>query len=196
MFTGIIEATSTLSTREDREVGQRLQFDFPNEIANELTIGESVAMNGCCLTVTTISDSIVTFDVLNETLSLTNLNELPLQASANIERSLKVGDRLSGHFVQGHIDEKIDVLQYEKNKSDHLLKLPLTDLGKQFLRKKCSISLNGTSLTVAEIFQDSFEVWIIPHTHDVTNLKEISVGSLVNVEYDMLAKHISPLAVS
>jgi riboflavin synthase len=192
MFTGIIEECGRVVAMDPTATGAvlRVQASF----ALETILGESVAVNGACLTVTEVVDGAMRFDLLHETMRVTNLGSLQTGALVNLERSLRVGDRLSGHFVQGHVDVTTPVRAYEKHGSDHKLELELPKEFAHLLVGKGSLAVSGISLTIAELGERSVVLWIIPHTHAVTSLATLKAGDVVNLEFDMLAKHIARLA--
>jgi riboflavin synthase len=193
MFTGIIE-----------EVGQVVAFTPAKEawslqLAARLTpadaaIGDSIAVNGCCLTITRFDPGHLWFDLLEETRRLTNFSELKAGSAVNLERSLKAESRLGGHFVSGHIDALGRVEVFEARGNDHYLRLAVPAGFGRYLVAKGSIAIDGISLTVAEVAGDSFAVWLIPHTLAATNLREKKAGSGVNLEFDLLAKYVEKLA--
>lgn len=189
MFTGIIEECGEVVSLTP--VGSGAELWVKSGFTGEVALGESVANNGACLTVTETKDHAMRFDLLHETLRLTNLGGLFAGDPVNLERSLRVGDRLSGHFVQGHVDACATVLAYERVGQDHSLTVALPQEFAHLVVPKGSICVNGISLTVAELYEDRFVLWIIPHTHDVTSLKSVVAGSRVNLEFDLLAKHLS-----
>ncbi|MCG8601199.1 MAG: riboflavin synthase [Verrucomicrobiales bacterium] len=191
MFTGIVEECGEVADYKPVETGAELRVK--SSFSGEVTLGESVAVNGACLTVTDVSDGAMRFDLLHETLRLTNLGELQKSSPVNLERSLRIGDRLSGHFVQGHVDTCVEVKSYERNGQDHRLEVALPREFAPLVVHKGSICVNGISLTVAELNEDSIVIWIIPHTHEITSLKAVTTGSRVNLEFDLLAKHIARL---
>jgi len=194
MFTGIVECCGEVTAVEPVETGAQLSIGIP--FAEELGVGESVAVNGCCLTVTTIKDGKAVFDLLAETLRVTNLGDLEAGSLVNLERALSVDDRMSGHFVQGHVDCTSEVLELEAVGQDHRLKISLPENFSRYLINKGSICVDGMSLTAAEVTDDSFTIWLIPHTMEVTNLKKRRAGERVNLEFDMLAKYIEKLTVA
>lgn len=155
--------------------------------------GDSIAVNGCCLTVTSLEGNRLTFDLLAETLARTNLGQLEPGSLVNLERALPADGRLGGHFVQGHIDGTSTVLAFEQVGQDHRLEITLPCEFAQYVVYKGSIAVNGISLTVAEVRESSFVIWIIPHTMEMTNLREIKAGNVVNLEYDLLAKYLERL---
>ncbi len=193
MFTGIVEETGRVTAHEAVETGARLKVAA--SFAGELTLGESVAVNGCCLTVAELGDTDVAFDLLAETLRLTNLGDLKEGSLVNLERALQVGARLSGHFVQGHVDTCSEIVAFEKVGQDHRLEIQLPADFKRYLIYKGSICVDGMSLTAAEVTEESFTIWITPHTWKVTNLQQAAAGTRVNLEFDMLAKYLEALAV-
>ena len=191
MFTGIVETCGEVVALKPVETGAELWIAAP--FAGEVALGESVAKNGGCLTVTEVRDGAMRFDLLHETLRLTNLGDLRPGDPVNLERSLRVGDRLSGHFVQGHVDACAEVVGYERSGQDHRFTVALPNEFAHLIVPKGSICVDGISLTVAELHPDRFVLWIIPHTHEVTNLHSVKTGSRVNLEFDLLAKHLARL---
>lgn len=190
MFTGIIEAKGEVVSLQPVATGARLIVRLP--FASDLAIGESVAVNGACLTVTVIdpSESTAAFDLLAETLRVTDLGDLATGDFVNLERALAVGDRLSGHFVQGHVDCVSEILVWEPVGQDHRLEIALPAAFARYVIRKGSICVDGISLTVAELDEDRFTIWIIPHTASVTNLGAARSGKHVNLEFDLLAKYM------
>ncbi len=191
MFTGIVEACGEVVALRPVATGAELRVRAP--FVAELALGESVASNGACLTVVAVEDGAMRFDLLHETLRLTNLGDLKPGDPVNLERSLRVGDRLSGHFVQGHVDACAAVLAYEEVGQDHRLTVALPREFAHLVVPKGSICVDGISLTVAELHEDHLVLWIIPHTHAVTTLKQADAGSRLNLEFDLLAKHLARL---
>lgn len=187
MFTGLIESVGSVRALERRGEGARLILE--TSLASELALGESIAVNGCCLTTTTSTSETVSFDLLGETLACTNLGTLKTGSRVNLERALRADGRFGGHFVQGHIDNKSEVLLAETKGVDLNLVIALPPAGAHYFIRKGSIAVNGVSLTVAHLSHDSFGLWIIPHTIQETNLGDLQQGDLVNLEYDMLAKY-------
>ncbi|TLD71930.1 riboflavin synthase [Phragmitibacter flavus] len=194
MFTGIVEVTGRVESLMFREGGARLVLKV-GPMAGELSLGESVACNGCCLTVTDFDGAAGTaaFDLLIETLRVTSLGELKEGSLVNLERSLRIGDRLSGHFVQGHVDTTAEVLVLEKVREDHQFTVELPQAWAALVVHKGSICVDGMSLTIAQLEEDRMTFWITPHTFAVTNLAALSEGGMVNLEFDMLAKHMQRL---
>jgi riboflavin synthase len=191
MFTGLVESLGTVAGLEDTGAGRRLVVR--DRIGPELDVGESVAVNGACLTVVEIRGEEFAFDVGPETLLRANLGGLRAGDRVNLERSLRVGDRLGGHFVQGHVDAIGFIDRRERNGEweDVWFRCPaeLT----RFMVLKGSIAVDGVSLTLVNVEADRFSVMLIPHTQTVTTLGLKRVGDPVNLEADMLAKHVARL---
>jgi riboflavin synthase len=188
MFTGLVEEAGRLEWLRRGGAGAQLAVAAP--LAGEgARIGDSVAVNGCCLTVTLAQDGLLVFDLLEETLKKTNLEDLKAGARVNLERPLAASARLGGHFVQGHVDTTIAVRRVEKQGADLRIDLEMPAEFAGLIAYKGSVALNGTSLTVAEVGGDFFTVWVIPHTAAVTNLGELQAGDRVNLECDVLAKY-------
>lgn len=191
MFTGIVEECGEVTALKSVETGAELWVK--SSFSGEVVLGESVAVNGACLTVTEVADGAMRFDLLHETLRLTNLGALETDSPVNLERSLRIGDRLSGHFVQGHVDTCAEVLKYEQVGRDHEFTVSLPEEFRHLVVQKGSICVNGISLTVADLSDGRFTLWIIPHTHEITSLRAVKTGSKVNLEFDLLAKQIARL---
>jgi len=187
MFTGLVESIGRVRSLDRRGDAARLTLETP--LAAVLSLGESLAVNGCCLTVTSTDGDSACFDLLGETLARTNLGGLAPGARVNLERALRADGRFGGHFVQGHIDTTTEVLSAETKGEDLNLIITLPEAGARYLIEKGSIAVNGVSLTVASLGEDRFGLWIIPHTLQETNLGDLRAGSPVNLEYDMLAKY-------
>ncbi len=189
MFTGLVEEVGRVLWIRATGRGTELQLAAPR-IAEDVRPGDSVAVNGCCLTAKTIREGKVTFDLLEETLDRTNLRTLRRDSPVNLERALAAGGRLGGHFVQGHVDCALRVLTFAESGADYRLEVELPDDFAHYAACKGSIALNGISLTIAEILPASFVVWIIPHTLRETNFESLQAGDVLNVEFDILAKYV------
>jgi riboflavin synthase len=192
MFTGLIEEVGRIRWIKTAEQSTQLRIAAP-EISNDLQVGDSVAVNGCCLTATAIRDKDITFDLLEETVARTNLGNLGAESPVNLERALAATGRMGGHFVQGHIDCTTPVLSFEAQGADYRLEVELPADFARYAVEKGSIALDGISLTIAELLPASLVVWIIPHTRRETNLSHLQRGSLLNVEFDLLAKYVERL---
>lgn len=192
MFTGIIEETGTVEKIARGKKAITLVVRAA-KAARGLKIGGSLAVNGCCLTATKLStrgkSGLVQFDLLNETWTRTNFQFLKTASLVNLERPLRAGDELGGHFVTGHIDATGKILRWEQSGSDHVLDIAAPETVMRYVIEKGSIAIDGMSLTVAEVNKNSFRVWIIPHTFEVTNLRQRKAGEMVNLEADLLGKY-------
>ena len=186
MFTGLVEAIGIIRSLEQRGDAARLILE--TSLAAELSLGESLAVNGCCLTVTGKDDG-VAFDLLVETLNRTNLGTLQPGSRVNLERALRADGRFGGHFVQGHVDTSAKVISSESKGADLNLLIEIPASGAGYFIEKGSIAVNGVSLTVSSLDENHFGLWIIPHTLQETNLGDLKAGDRVNLEYDMLAKY-------
>lgn len=191
MFTGLVEATGEVLALTLREDGARLTLRVP--FGTEVQEGESIAVNGCCLTATNFGSEAIHFDLLHETLKRTNLGTLAGGSTVNLERALAAHARLGGHFVQGHIDGTAEVLDFSQHGADWRFEIALAREARGYVVAKGSIAVDGISLTVAEVSEASFTCWIIPHTRAVTNLATRHAGDRVNLEYDLLAKYVERL---
>jgi riboflavin synthase len=189
MFTGLIEDIGLVLWIRATDQGTQLQVNAPR-IASNIRRGDSIAVNGCCLTAAAPRGEHLTFDLLEETLDRTNLRHLRRGAPVNLERALAASARLGGHFVQGHIDCAARVLAFEAKGEDHRLEVELPADFSHYVACKGSIAINGISLTVAELLTNSFASWIIPFTKRHTNLDALQVGDYVNLEFDILAKYV------
>ncbi len=193
MFTGLIEEIGNVLWIRATDRGTQLQIAAPG-ISQDIRKGESVAVNGCCLTVTSVRGEQLVFDLLEETLDRTNLRALRRDSLVNLERSLLASDRFGGHFVQGHVDCAVRVIALEESGADHRLELELPADFAHYIAYKGSVAVNGISLTVAEVLPQSFAVWIIPHTLRSTNLQSVAAGDFLNIEFDLLAKYVERMA--
>jgi riboflavin synthase len=193
MFTGIIEETGRVVAFTEGPDSWRLQI-AAKLVASDVKLGDSVAVNGCCLTVTQFDSGHLWFDVLAETRRVTNFVQLAAGSLVNLERSLRADTRLGGHFVSGHIDSPGRVEVFEARGKDHYLKVHAPGGFSRYLVYKGSVAIDGISLTVAEVSGDSFAVWLIPHTLAATNLRTKKAGDIVNLEFDLLAKYVEKLA--
>jgi riboflavin synthase len=189
MFTGLIEEVGTVAALELGDEAKCLDISAPL-LSAKVQIGDSVAVNGCCLTVARRRADQLSFDVLQESFDRTNLKNVRAGDRVNLELALGAGARFGGHFVQGHIDCAVPILAVEETGSDVRLEIELPAEFAQYVAYKGSIAVNGISLTVAEVSPKSFAVWIIPHTRAQTNLDHAKKGDVVNLEFDLLAKYV------
>ena len=187
MFTGIVEKTARVAAVADGPTFRRLTLI----LRDDLQLGESVAINGVCLTVAELpAEHEAGFDVIHETLQKTNLGLIQPGDAVNIERSLRVGDRISGHFVQGHVDGTATLLNQVSNHQETRLTLEAPDELKPYLTPKGSVTLDGISLTIADVRGNEFEVALIPSTLQLTTIGQKSPGYSFNIEADVLGKTI------
>ena len=189
MFTGLVEEVGKVVGTDASDCGTRLQIVAPRT-AKHVKTGESIAVNGCCLTLASRRGDWLSFDLLQETIDRTNLRNLRQNSRVNLERALRTDGRLGGHFVQGHVDCVSPIFGLDRKVADFRLEIGLPGEFAHYVASKGSIALNGISLTVAEILPESFVVWIIPYTKRHTNLDRAKTGDIVNLEFDILAKYI------
>lgn len=188
MFTGIIETTGIV--KKVLQHGSNIDFWVESKITGELKIDQSVAHNGVCLTVVEIRGNEYRVTAVEETLKKTNLGHWTEGTQVNLERSLKVGDRLDGHFVQGHVDATATCTEKTELEGSHLYTFSFPIQFAALLIEKGSVCINGVSLTVFNVSEGSFMVTIIPYTYDHTNFSSIDAGSIVNIEFDVLGKYL------
>ncbi len=195
MFTGLVESNGIITGFDQNEIGATLQVDIP--FKDQISMGESIAVNGCCLTVSGLTPEGASFNLLKETLNVTALINLKKGKTVNLERAIAAGQRFGGHFVTGHVDSVSEIINYEKIGDDHRLDIKIPSDKNHLLVHKGSISIDGISLTVAEIDEDNLILtcWITPHTHSNTNLIHATNGDSVNLEFDLIAKHLERIAL-
>jgi riboflavin synthase len=189
VFTGLIEEVGRVVTLDTNGASAQLQVTA-SKIAPKVSVGDSVAVNGCCLTVSAKTNAQLTFDLLKETLERTNLKQAGGGSPVNLERAVAAGSPMGGHFVQGHIDCTAKVISFEQSGQDFRLEIELPVDHAKYAAEKGSIAIDGISLTIAEVLAKSVVVWIIPHTKRETNVGALKPGDLVNVEFDILAKYV------
>ncbi|MBM3873117.1 MAG: riboflavin synthase [Verrucomicrobia bacterium] len=189
MFTGLVEESGRV-VELYAYCGQHVLRVAARRVLEGLAIGDSLAVNGCCLTVAAREGDVLQFDLLAETRRVTSLAALVPGSEVNLERSLAYGGRMGGHFVTGHVDAVGTIEAFEPRGTDHYLRVRLPAGSGRYLISKGSIALDGVSLTVAEVGVDTVVVWLIPHTLAVTNLHTRRVGDVVNVEFDVLGKYV------
>jgi riboflavin synthase len=192
MFTGIIEGIGTVKKINRNTTNHsvvQISVDL-GKYAKGLKIGQSVALNGVCLSVTNISKNQCDFEMINETIKKTDLGNLKKGSIVNIERSLKAGDRLEGHFVLGHVDGVGTITKFEKKPKEVKVWIEIPKNLEKYVVQKGSIAIDGISLTVVDVKDQKFSVCLIPHTMKVTNFYSKSVGDKVNIETDILGKYI------
>jgi riboflavin synthase len=191
MFTGIIETlgkVTNLVTDKDN-----LHITIESEITHELKIDQSVAHNGVCLTVVAIDNNQYTVTAIKETLDKTNIGDLNIDAIVNLERAMKLGERLDGHIVQGHVDQTATCTSVKETEGSWLFTFEYDPKLNNVTIEKGSITVNGVSLTVVNSQKNSFSVAIIPYTYEHTNFKTFKVGTTVNLEFDVIGKYVKRL---
>ena len=193
MFTGIVEEAGTVENIRPAQNSIELTIRA-NKTARGLKVGGSLAVNGCCLTAVRITargrQKLVRFDLLQETWRRTNLQKVRPGSLVNLERPLRAAGELGGHFVTGHIDGVGRIARWERAGQDHMLDIEAPADVMRYVVFKGSIAVDGISLTVADVKRSSFRIWIIPHTFEVTALRERKVGDAVNLEADLLGKYV------
>ena len=185
MFTGIVEELGKIQNI----ASNRLAVEC-GTVLEGTKLGDSIAVNGVCLTVTGLSSNSFTADVSYETLRVTSLNELKSGSSVNLERAMPANGRFGGHIVSGHIDGLGKIINIQKNNEFYDIKIELEDKEAKYAVKKGSITIDGISLTIAEISKNIISLAIIPHTFENTNLKTLKIGNFVNIETDIMAKYV------
>lgn len=192
MFTGIVEETGTVISFEERANSWRLALAVET-ITDDLALGDSVAVNGCCLTAVAFEKGRVEFDLLAESKRLTSIDQVGPGGKVNLERALLPSTRMGGHFVSGHVDGTGVIEAIEPRGKDFFFRIkPPANSLKYIVHKGC-ITVDGISLTVAEVDETGFAIWLIPHTMEITNLHTKQPGDLVNLEFDLIAKYVEKL---
>ena len=189
MFTGIVESLGEI-TNINLDQGN-VDFTVKSDISKELKIDQSVSHNGVCLTVVDINNGSHTVTAVKETLEKSSLKNFKLGDSINLERAMKLGDRLDGHMVQGHVDGVAKCLEVNLNQGSWIYKFEFNKSNESLLIEKGSVCINGVSLTVFNIVDNRFDVTIIPFTYENTSFKELKKEDLINIEFDMIGKYLS-----
>ncbi|MDE2126707.1 MAG: riboflavin synthase [Armatimonadetes bacterium] len=192
MFTGIVEECGTFVSRDMPGDSGGLTIGASAQLASA-AIGESIAVNGCCLTVVRSGPNWLEFDVMAQTLSLTNLGDLAPGAAVNLERAAMLGDRLGGHLLQGHVDGVGIIVSRSEKGNALVVQVALPAPLPRYVVEHGSIAINGVSLTVAAVDETAVSIWLIPHTREVTNLGQCRVGDRVNIECDVIARYVERL---
>jgi riboflavin synthase len=194
VFTGLVQGTGRVASLEASEAGARIAIETP--LVSELTAGDSIAVNGVCLSATSLDNGSFVADAMNETLSRTALGDLAPGAEVNLELPLRAGDRLGGHVVQGHVDAVGTVADVASDGFARLIRIEAPSELMRYVIEKGSIAVDGVSLTVSGLDSQSFTVSLIPDTLQRTNLGRAAVGDRVNLEVDVLAKYVEKLMVA
>lgn len=193
MFTGIVEETGKVVAFTQGADAWKLQIEAA-AVLKDIAHGDSIAVNGCCLTVTRFDADHIWFDVLEQTRRVTSFAGLKAGDGVNLERALRFDGKIGGHFVSGHVDGQGVIEMFELQGKDYYLRIRAPAGGGRYLIPKGSICIDGISLTVAEVSGDVFAVWIIPTTIQVTHLREKQTGAVVNLEFDLIGKYVEKLA--
>jgi riboflavin synthase len=193
MFTGIVQDVGKVRARENRGGDARIVIAFDQLRDSDFRIGDSICVQGCCLTATELPEGAFAADVSRETLSLTTLGDLAVGSPVNLEPSLKAGDALGGHLVSGHIDGVAEVVAISGDARSTRLKIAVPADLARYIARKGSVAVDGVSLTVNEVDGATFGVNIIPHTQTVTTLGKLGVGTRVNLEVDQVARYVERL---
>lgn len=191
MFTGIIEDIGVVSNLKTELTN--LHISIKSKITSELKIDQSVAHNGVCLTVIAINNDEYTVTAIKETLDKTSLNHLQIDNKVNLERAMKLGDRLDGHIVQGHVDQTAECINIKEENGSWVFTFKYDSTLNNITIEKGSVTVNGTSLTVVNSKKDTFSVAIIPYTYEHTNFNTFETGTIVNLEFDVLGKYVAKL---
>lgn len=194
MFTGIVEGVGKVVSFEEKKAAWLLKLQAPEFIAESLSEGDSLACNGCCLTLVGRDGNELSFELLEETIRLTSFEGVKSGSLINLERPLAANARLGGHFVTGHVDTRSKVEVFEQRGKNVYLKVAVPEEFTNYVVYKGSVAIDGISLTIAEAHKDSLAVWLIPHTLEVTNLSDCKAGKLVDLEFDILAKYVEKIA--
>ena len=192
MFTGIIEQIAEVVALKKED--SNAHFYLKSSITKELKIDQSVAHNGVCLTVVNIKDDVYTVTVINETLQRSNLRLLEVGRKVNIERCMQIGSRFDGHMVQGHVDQTAICTELKEDNGSHIFTFEHEKLD-NITVEKGSVCVNGVSLTVVNSMDNAFSVAIIPYTFEHTNFHTFKVGTVVNIEFDILGKYIAKMFI-
>ncbi|MFV8351330.1 riboflavin synthase [Flavobacterium sp. XS2P14] len=191
MFTGIIETLGVI--QEIKKENSNIHITMNSAITGELQIDQSVAHNGICLTVVAINDTFYTVTAIDETVQKTNLGDWKIGDTVNLERAMKLGDRLDGHIVQGHVDQTGTCITAEQTDGSWRYTFKYDETQNNITIEKGSITVNGVSLTVVDSKQNEFSVAIIPYTYENTTFKNFTISTKVNLEFDVIGKYVSRL---
>lgn len=193
MFTGIVQDVGRVASRETREGDVRMVIAFDRLDPSGISVGDSICVQGCCLTAVELRDRTFAADVSRETLSLTTLGDLAVGARVNLEPSLRAGDPLGGHLVSGHIDGVAEISAISGDARSTRVEVAVPAALSRYIARKGSVSIDGVSLTVNDVRGATFGINLIPHTQAVTSLGDLRIGARVNVEVDQIARYVERL---
>ncbi|MHA1303836.1 MAG: riboflavin synthase [Candidatus Heimdallarchaeaceae archaeon] len=194
MFTGIVEEIGLVKHLHKSESQCKIKVEA-RRVLQDIGVGESISVNGVCLTITDFTSTTFTADIMPETLTKTNLNLLQSGSYVNLERALRLQDRLNGHIVQGHVDSIGEIVEIKKERNSSIFKIKTSSVLLNYIVSKGSIAIDGVSLTVVDVDKNSgwFTISIIPHTLEETIMRHYSIGTVVNIECDILSKYVEQL---
>ena len=192
MFTGIVEEVGIIQLINRSPQSAKIEIEAKKTLGNS-KIGDSIAVNGVCLTVTDLALDRFSMDITAETLRLTNLGKLKIGSPVNLERSVRLMDRVSGHLVQGHVDEVGKILDWKDEGNSSLIRVSISPKSMPYVVYKGSITVDGVSLTIANLLDDSFEISLIPHTKAVTTMGHKQIEDQVNIEVDLIGRYVERL---
>ena len=192
MFTGIVEAIGTIRNIQRPSQGVILEIQASDVLA-DAEIGDSIAVDGVCLTIRSLTPEAFTADISAETLRRTTLGERKIGEQVNLERSLRLSDRLGGHLVLGHVDEVATICAWKDEGDASLMRVTMSSNARRYIAYKGCVTVDGISLTVSAVYADAFEVALIPHTKQVTTLGTKQIGASVNLEVDIVARYLETL---
>ncbi len=184
MFTGIVQGKALIKSIEKKDLLSRIAVEFPDTALSSVSRGASIAINGTCLTVSEFTANTAYFDVMMETLRVTNLNQLTADSVVNFERAAKFGDEIGGHLLSGHIHTTVEVSSVEKTENNCIITFKVPAEWTKYILPKGFVAVNGCSLTVGEVTNNEFNVYLIPETLDITTFGTISTGDIINLEVD------------
>ncbi|UZE94752.1 riboflavin synthase subunit alpha [Alkalimarinus alittae] len=184
MFTGIVQGTAFVKSIAPKDLFSRIAIEFPKTALNNVAQGASIAINGTCLTVSEFTDNTVYFDVMMETLRVTNLCQLKVNGVVNFERAAKFGDEIGGHLLSGHIHTTVEVSSVEKTENNCIITFKVPTKWTKYILPKGFVAVNGCSLTVGEVANNTFNVYLIPETLNITTFGAASPGDIINLEVD------------
>ena len=195
MFTGIVEEVGIVQLVDKLPQSARIEIEAKKTLENS-KIGDSIAVNGACLTVTNLTVDRFNADISTETLRLTNLGNLKVGSPVNLERSVRLVDRVNGHLVQGHVDEVGKIIGWKDEGDSSLMRVSISLKSMPYIVYKGSITVDGVSLTIANLLNDSFEISLIPHTKEVTTMGQKQIEDQVNIEVDLIGRYVERLLAS
>ena len=190
MFSGIVQTVGKIESIKDKNNIKTIRIETHGDYLKDIAIGQSVSVDGVCLSLVKKNNEYCEFEAVEETINRTTLGSYKQGSKVNLEKSLKVGDELGGHFVYGHVDTTANVLSIKKVDKSYIFDFEINRRDRKDIIEKASICVNGISLTISKVTKKGFQIWVIPHTFKLTNLSKVRKGSLVNIEIDILSKYV------